>query len=59
VRIADRDHELPDAKRLRVPEFSGDKVVLFGPEHREIGERVSAHHLEHEIAPIRKRCPAA
>ena len=52
MRVADRDHELPDAEVLGVAEL-GRGHVAVEPEDGEIGKWVGTDELERELAPRR------
>ena len=55
VRVADRDHELADAQPFGVAQLGGDEIVRLGPQHREVGVRVGADHVEAQLAPVDER----
>ena len=59
VRVADRDHELPDPQALRVAQFGGHEVARVGAEHGQVRMRVRADDLEAELAAVNERSPAA
>ncbi len=51
-RAADRDHELADAERVRVPELGGSEVARLGADDGEVGERVLADDLGAQLAAV-------
>ena len=55
MRVADRDDELSDAQALRVTELGGDEIPAVDAQHREVGERIGADHLELELAAVDER----
>ena len=57
MRVADRDHELADAKRCRVAELGRRQVARVGAQHREVGERVGADDGEVELPAVDERRP--
>ena len=52
MRVADRDHQLPDPQPLCVAELGGDEPVGGDPQQREVGERIGADDGELEVAAI-------
>jgi hypothetical protein len=62
VRVADRDHELPDPERGGVAERRRGRRGLVGAQHGEVGERIGADHAQRQLAPVGERgahAPAA
>jgi len=52
VRVADGHDELADAQVVGLAKVRGLEVRAVGTQHREVRQRIAAHHLEAEVAAV-------